>query len=271
MTQIGRSSRRHDVVLPDGSKLRLAWLGASDRGHRRAANEDSVLARVPIFAVADGMGGHKAGGFASSAVVKRLAAVAAEGGFVEPEQLVTALRLAVGDMSEGVGDEDPGTGTTITGVALTVQGGAPYWLVFNIGDSRVYLAQEGGLVQLTRDHSLVQQMVEAGEITAEQAETHPHSNVITRAVGYSEDPVPDFALLPVTPGDRILVCSDGLTKELTAHGLLYFLSQGADPAAAARRLLDAALGNGGRDNVSVIVIEVVGLVGSARPPQAAPA
>jgi PPM family protein phosphatase len=258
VTQIGRSSRRHSVVVPGthGAHVILGWAALSDKGYRRAVNEDSVLARSPLFAVADGMGGHTAGDFASAAVVTRLAEQVGED-FVESEQLSDALRAAVDDMGRGVGQTDLGTGTTVTGIALSMVDGAPCWLVYNIGDSRTYQLLDGELTQLTVDHSIVQELLDAGAITPAEAEVHPHSNVITRAVGFNEDPVPDFSYIPVVAGARLLVCSDGLTKELTEHGIRHFLVEGETALDAAGSLMDAALGNGGRDNVTVIVVDVL--------------
>jgi protein phosphatase len=258
VTQIGRSNRRHNVVVPGSSDARisLSWAALSDTGYRRSVNEDSLLARSPIFAVADGMGGHTAGDFASTAVVTRLAEQVAVD-FVGEDALTTALRSAVDDMSRGVGHTDLGTGTTVTGIALTLADGLPYWLVFNIGDSRVYSYRDGVLEQLTVDHSIVQELLDAGAITPAEAEVHPHSNVITRAVGFNEDPVPDYFLLPIVAGSRLLVCSDGLTKELTEHGIRHFLAEGSSPLDSAQQLMDAALGNGGRDNVTVVVVDVL--------------
>lgn len=258
MTQIGRSNRRHTVVVPGDADahISLAWAALSDKGYRRSVNEDSLLARSPIFSVADGMGGHTAGDFASTAVVTRLAEQVSVD-FIGQEALTSALRAAVDDMGRGVGHSDLGTGTTVTGIALTLVDGAPYWLVFNIGDSRVYSYHDGTLDQVTVDHSIVQELLDSGAITPAEAEVHPHSNVITRAVGFNEDPVPDFFLIPIVAGARLLVCSDGLTKELTEHGIRYFLGEGASPLDAAQQLMDAALGNGGRDNVTVVVVDVL--------------
>jgi serine/threonine protein phosphatase PrpC len=258
VTQIGRSNRRHTVVVPGDADahISLAWAALSDKGYRRSVNEDSLLARSPIFSVADGMGGHTAGDFASTAVVTRLAEQVSVD-FIGQEALTSALRAAVDDMGRGVGHTDLGTGTTVTGIALTLVDGAPYWLVFNIGDSRVYSYHEGTLEQVTVDHSIVQELLDSGAITPAEAEVHPHSNVITRAVGFNEDPVPDFFLIPIVAGARLLVCSDGLTKELTEHGIRYFLGEGASPLDAAQQLMDAALGNGGRDNVTVVVVDVL--------------
>lgn len=258
MTQIGRSSRRTDIAVPGGigGRVSLAWAAQTDRGYRRSVNEDSVLARTPIFSVADGMGGHEAGDIASAAVVNRLAERLDEP-FVGPEAIVDSLRTAVADMAGTADIGELGMGTTVTGIALTTRGGTPFWLVFNIGDSRVYQLIDRQLDQLTVDHSLVQQLIDSGQLAAEDAEQHPHANVITRAVGFNEDPTPDFWLIPIVLGSRLLVCSDGLTKELTPHGIRHFLELGATPAEAATKLMDAALGNGGRDNVSVIVIDVL--------------
>ncbi|MFC6357379.1 PP2C family protein-serine/threonine phosphatase [Luethyella okanaganae] len=258
MTQIGQGISGHTVVLPgpDGETVTLAWAARTDTGLRREANEDSYLAQAPIFAVADGMGGHSAGDFASAAVVTRLAEHGGRG-VVDAAAIDHSLALAVADMGRGAGVTDQGTGTTVTGAALALVGGEPSWLVFNIGDSRVYLLTHGVLEQLTIDHSVVQELVDAGHITREEADTHPHSNVITRAVGFHEAPVPDYRVLPVEVGMRLLVCSDGLTKELTPYGIRHFLLSNPKAETAAQQLVDAALGNGGRDNVTVLVVDVL--------------
>jgi protein phosphatase len=104
---------------------------------------------------------------------------------------------------------------------------------------------------------VVQDLIDAGHITPEEADVHPHGNVITRAVGFHEDPVPDFALLPIEEGMRLLICSDGLTKELTNYGIRHFLLANPQPQAAVNQLVEAALGHGGRDNVTVIVVDVL--------------
>jgi protein phosphatase len=242
--------------LPSKEPLTLAWAALTDTGHRREVNEDSLVSVPPIFAVADGMGGHSAGDVASAAVVGRLAEFAerSEG---DAAAINRALSLAVDDMARGEGVTDLGTGTTVTGVSLVIESGNPQWIVFNIGDSRVYQLVSGVLEQVTVDHSVVQELVDAGRITREEADVHPHGNVITRAVGFHEPPIPDFRILPVIPGMRILVCSDGLTKELTPYGIRHFLLSNPQPADAAHALVTAALENGGRDNVTVIVLDVV--------------
>ena len=264
MTQLGQGSPSHTIALPSVKKsVTLAWAALTDTGHRREVNEDSLVTSSPIFAVADGMGGHSAGDVASKAVVTRLAEIAdltaAEGaeGVTTAETINRALSLAVDDMKAGEGVTDLGTGTTVTGVALAVVSGGPQLIAYNIGDSRVYQLSGGVLEQVTIDHSVVQELVDAGRITREEADVHPHGNVITRAVGFHEPPVPDYRILPITPGLRVLVCSDGLTKELTAYGIRHFLMSNpkADDAVAA--LVTAALENGGRDNVTAIVLDVL--------------
>ncbi|MDY7528586.1 MULTISPECIES: PP2C family protein-serine/threonine phosphatase [unclassified Cryobacterium] len=257
MTQIGQGSGGFEVAFPSVKKtVSLAWAALTDTGHRREVNEDSLISAPPIFAVADGMGGHSAGDVASAAVVHRLAELA---GRDSPQNAAinAALGLAVTDMASGVGVTDLGTGTTVTGAALTLVSGAPQWVVFNIGDSRVYLLTSGVLEQITIDHSVVQELVDAGRITRDEADVHPHGNIITRAVGFHEAPIPDYRVLPVHPGMRLLICSDGLTKELTAYGIRHFLISNPDPDDAAKALVEAALENGGRDNVTVIVLDVL--------------
>ena len=262
MTQIGQGSSSHTIALPAVNRsVTLAWAALTDVGHRREVNEDSLVARSPIFAVADGMGGHSAGDVASKAVVTRLAAAAdaavEAGETISAEAINAALGLAVADMKAGEGVTDQGTGTTVTGVAVTIVSDVPQLISYNIGDSRVYQLTGGVLEQVTVDHSVVQELVDAGRITREEADVHPHGNVITRAVGFHEPPVPDYRILPLSPGQRILVCSDGLTKELTAYGIRHFLMSNPKPDDAVAALVTAALENGGRDNVTAIVLDIV--------------
>ena len=257
MTQIGQGSPSHTIALPAVKKsVTLAWSALTDVGHRREVNEDSLVTAWPVFAVADGMGGHSAGDVASKAVVTRLAEL---GGTptTTAESLNRALALAVDDMKAGEGVTDLGTGTTVTGVALAIVSDAAQLIAFNIGDSRVYQLTSGVLEQVTIDHSVVQELVDAGRITREEADVHPHGNVITRAVGFHEPPVPDYRILPLHEGLRILVCSDGLTKELTAYGIRHFLMSNPNADDAVAALVTAALENGGRDNVTAIVLDVL--------------
>ncbi len=258
MTEIGRKSAERVLSLPGraGVGLVIAWGAATDTGRRRDHNEDSLIAESPMFAVADGMGGHSAGDVASAAVVARLAeAVVTD--FTEPEAIEYALHEATVDIGEAADEKSLGVGTTVTGAALTMQEGDPFWTVFNVGDSRVYAFEQNELHQVTTDHSVVQELVAAGLIRAEDAESHPESNVITRAVGFNAEPRTDFWVVPVRKGLRLLLCSDGLTKEIDDERIRLHLAAGLTPMETAQALVDAALASGGRDNVTTIVVDVV--------------
>jgi PPM family protein phosphatase len=262
VTQLGRSTKAHTVRLPSNpeASVVLGWGAVTDTGSRRAHNEDSLLAQPPLFAVADGMGGHAAGDVASAAVVTRLSEVLS-GSFIENGVIDQALRAATADIALALDEEELGVGTTVTGVALTVQGTGVYWTVFNVGDSRVYLFENGELSRLTVDHSVVQELVDSGVISPEDAESHPRSNVITRAVGFNLEPVPDYWMLPVRPAVRLLLCSDGLTKELKEKEIRRHLAAGQDAERTADALVAAALAAGGRDNITVIVVDVLQVSG----------
>lgn len=240
------------VPLPDG-ELRLSWADVTDRGRRRDNNQDAVLAHFPLFVVADGMGGHLGGEIASARAVERLRAVA-EKGQVTPKAIEKALGKAVQDIAAQVEQIDEGTGTTVTGVYLDTSTEEPTWVTLNVGDSRVYVCRDGGLAQVTTDHSVVQGLIASGQLDPDEAESHPYANVITRAIGPSDGVVPDYVRLDVVDGDRFVVCSDGLTKELTDYGILHFLMENPAAGDAVDAMLEAALENGGRDNVSIIVI-----------------
>lgn len=267
MSSVGSDRSGYRLTVPGKRRgLLLDWAGRSDVGRRRAVNEDSVLFSPPVFAVADGMGGHAAGDRASAAVVDRLAALAglAEHGYLEVSRLDGALAAAADDIEDFAAHIPIGAGTTVTGVLLALVEGDPHFAVFNIGDSRVYLLTEGEFSRVTRDHSVVQELVDAGVIDASQAEDHPESNVITRAVGFRESPQPDLWMLPMRPGMRLLLCSDGLTKEVDDRRIRRYLAEGATAAETADVLMDAALAAGGRDNVTVVVIDVLAPVQSPR-------
>jgi serine/threonine protein phosphatase PrpC len=238
--------------------LGLLWGAATHQGARRRLNEDSFLAGGSVFFVADGMGGHDAGEVASAAAVEALAPLRAATvvGADEVRCRVRAAHDAVRAIETAPGR---GAGTTLTGVVLTDEGGEPYWLVVNLGDSRTYRSADGVLEQVSVDHSEVQELVDAGRITAEQALTHPRRHVVTRALGAPDVPEPDFWFLPVHAGDRMLVCSDGLTAELTDQRVAEVLLVEADPQLAAERLVSEALTAGGRDNITVIVVDATGL------------
>lgn len=258
MTELGSARGSVVVDMPgsDGGSIEVCWGAATDIGRKRKLNEDSYLAQSPIFVVADGMGGHAAGDIASAAVVTRLAELT-DRDYVAPELILESLRQATTDITLTDDDDDVGVGTTVTGAVLTLRGGTPYWAVFNIGDSRVYRFEDNELRQVTIDHSVVQELVDAGRITADEAEFHPDSNVITRAVGFGAEPVADFWLLPVRDGLRLLICSDGLTREVDERSLQRHLAAGLGAHETAVELIDAALAGGGRDNITAVVVDTV--------------
>lgn len=224
----------------------------SHRGNVRAHNEDSYLTVPPIFLVADGMGGHSRGDAASQAVVNVFAQLS-EVDWLEPEALEVCIREAVEEV-QGLAQGAHAPGSTLTGAGLSRQSGMPCWSVFNIGDSRTYLVRDGRLEQVTVDHSATQQ--------------HPQQerlrNVITRAVGAGmRSPMADEWLIPAAIGDRVMMCSDGLTNELTDELILATLLATPDPQEAADHLVEAAVAAGGRDNVTAVVVDCIDLVSTA--------
>ena len=249
------STQTHRVAAPDGGEIVLTWAGVTDTGRRRDNNQDAFLAQYPLFVVADGMGGHAGGEIASQSTIARLQDVV-DSGAVGTAAIENALSQAVSDIAAHPETTDEGTGTTLTGVFFDVSDDEPRWVSLNIGDSRVYLLRDERLVQVTTDHSVVQELISSGRLSAEEAESHPYSNVITRAVGASELTPPDYLGIEVQDGDRFVICSDGLTKELTDYGIQHFLREESDPAVAADAMLAAALENGGRDNVTLIIVQV---------------
>ena len=233
--------------------MHTLWGSATDRGRVRSLNEDSLLACPPVFLVADGMGGHDAGNVASRIVVDAFSALVGHDS-ATPDAVHGAFERSGDRMRETLGARIGGT--TVAGVAVTEVDGAEYWLVFNIGDSRVYRVSAGELEQVSVDHSVVQELVEQGEITPTEARVHPERHVITRAVGTGSDPDPDYWLIPVAADDRLMLCSDGLTSELDDSTILQALTTLDDPQQAADWLVGAAVEAGGRDNVTVVVVDV---------------
>lgn len=246
-----------DETTSEALELQVVFGYASDRGLRRELNEDSLIAADPVFAVADGMGGHEAGEVASSICVRTLAdsRIIGEHLPVVPATEVEEL-LAKADrqIREATGGR---AGTTLTGAVLVQEESQPSWLVFNVGDSRTYRVSQGVLEQITVDHSEVQELVDLGQITPEEALVHPRRHVVTRALGTGNDTSADFWLIPVEPGDRLMVCSDGLTGELSDGHIFQILSAVHNPQDACAELVQAALRAGGRDNVTVLVIDAV--------------
>lgn len=253
-----------------GLGIRLSYGFATDRGLRRELNEDSFIAVEPVFAVADGMGGHEAGEVASSICVRTLEASGIIGSRT-PHVTATDLEELIQRADQRIRTEAGGhAGTTLTGVVLVEESGAPYWLVFNVGDSRTYRLSNGTFGQVTVDHSEVQELVDTGRISEEQARTHPRRHVVTRALGTGDDAEADFWLMPVEEGDRLLICSDGLSGEVTDDGIYAILSAVRDPQEACDELVAATLRSGARDNVTVIIVDATDLGEEDAQPTTAP-
>jgi serine/threonine protein phosphatase PrpC len=232
---------------------------ASDVGRVRELNEDAILTLPGLFVVADGMGGHAAGEVASALALEQLASLTHQPN-LKQEDLAAAVSRAneVILTIAGARQETVGMGTTVTGVCLGTVGGSPHWFVFNVGDSRVYRFAKGKLVQVTVDHSEVEELVSLGRISAEDARTHPRRNVVTRSLGTDPEPTPDIWVIPAIPGDCFLICSDGLTTEVDDRDIEAELAREAPAQASADALVAMAVAAGGRDNVSVIVVRVTG-------------
>ncbi|GGM46069.1 hypothetical protein GCM10012275_16330 [Longimycelium tulufanense] len=235
--------------------LTLHYVARSDRGLTRSVNEDSVFASPRLLAVADGMGGHIAGEVASRAVITELAKLdEADPGPDLLDQLrdaVLAGNAAIADLMRTEPDLQ-GMGTTLTAMVFTGTG----FGVVNVGDSRIYALGDGTLQQVTRDDSVVQSLVDEGHITPEEARTHPHRSLVLRAMVGQPDLEPTLSELPARAGERYLLCSDGLTDLLPDEVLAELLAV-ADLAECADGLIERALDEGGTDNVTVIVADVV--------------
>lgn len=262
MTAYGQS----DMSLPSAS-VRFAFSSRTDVGSVRKVNEDSLLAQSPVYLVADGMGGHAQGDVASQTVVRVFDEHIEQGLPSTPERILDAIHSSNDAVRDLSAVDDYGTavsGTTLAGVAFVDAGDdvGLHWMAFNVGDSRVYTWDGARLSQLSVDHSAVQEMVDAGLISADDAEKHPERNVITRAIGADEFVDADVWLLPATGRHSFLLCSDGLTKELDTSDIeRMILAYDADAAvdhptpSLADLLVEEAVVRGGRDNVSVVFVQ----------------
>lgn len=242
---VGNHSRR-SALTTVGSR--------TDIGCVRDHNEDSLVVTPPLFVVADGMGGHAAGEVASEIAVNVIAKEAPT--TIDANGLAQAVEAANREVllasHDGRGRE--GMGTTVTAAILEGE----RLLVAQVGDSRAYLFHNGKLQQITRDHSLMADLIEAGKITPEEARVHPQRSVITRALG--SDPLmrPDIYEIDVATGDKLLLCSDGLSSMITNEQIEAVMRRTADPQRCAAQLVNEAIAAGGYDNVTVIVADVTG-------------
>ena len=225
---------------------------ATSAGRVRRVNEDSYLTAPPIYAVADGMGGHGSGDLASALAMQVLARCAA----LTP-LFLEAVLAALEEANQVIIERESGNpmGTTVTGLVGLGTAGADHLMVFNVGDSRVYRLAADGIEQLTVDHSEVQELLLDGAITREQARIHPRRHIVTRALGTDPVLLADRWLLPAVGGDRFLLCSDGLFSELQDEAILPLLSAGT-PQQAAEALVTAANDVGGRDNITAVIVDI---------------
>lgn len=233
--------------------MRVVAGAATDKGQVREGNEDAYVVdpRLRLFAIADGMGGHQGGEVASATALEALRAAIASG--IPVREAIDRANTAVFDKAEG--DEDlTGMGTTLTALLTS----APDVTIGHIGDSRAYLLRGGELRQVTEDHSLVEELVREGRITEEQAAVHPQRSIITRALGVERDVDPDVQVMALEVGDRILICSDGLTDMLRNSDIAAVMRREREPTLCANALVDAANAAGGVDNITAVVVDAVG-------------
>lgn len=230
----------------------LTSSAATHPGAVRTRNEDNLVDRpdIGLWAVADGAGGHGSGDVASAAIAEALATIPP--GMSAAEMLAQVrLRLTGVHAQLQAKAEERATGGVIASTVVVLLARGDHFAALWAGDSRIYLMRDSHLLRLTRDHSLVQELVDAGEIEAADAEAHPKANVITRAVGAGEALVLDKVADRIQPGDRYMLCSDGVFKELSEARIAALLAGGAQAGELVRLAVEA----GGRDNVSVVVVE----------------
>ena len=223
-------------------------------GHVREHNEDSLTVLPPLFAVADGMGGHEAGEIASEITINTPNDLAPESADAEAlaRAVVAANLNVIKAPSQGIGRE--GMGTTLTAAILEKE----RLIIAQVGDSRAYLLHNGSLQQITRDHSLMADMIEAGQLTEAEARVHPNRSVITRAIGSDPHMQPDLYELNVETGDRLLLCSDGVCGMIEDSEIASIMRQAPSAQACADQLVEAALHAGGFDNATAVVVDVEG-------------
>ena len=240
--------------------MRISCAGNTDVGVVRAGNEDSFLLDCSrgLFIVADGMGGHAAGEVASEMAVKIISTELGSMRGLSDGEAASRMRSAIRKANAAIFErtlaehDKRGMGTTTTVMVLFSR----RYLIGQVGDSRAYLLREGDFLQLTKDHSYVQEQVDAGLLTPEQARTHPYSNVITRCVGANEDVAPDIYFGNLEQGDRVLLASDGLTGMLEDQQIAGIMQEDENPEVSVNKMISDANRRGGLDNITAIVIRV---------------
>lgn len=238
----------------------VKWGASSDTGTLRMQNEDSYLAEEGMFVVADGMGGHNAGEVASAMAIKMLDEARTKGiaDAAELAKIIEQINNSIFQASANQTDQR-GMGTTLAVLALTPSNisSEVSVAVANIGDSRTYLMRNNEFRQVSVDHSYVQDLVSEGLITREEARTHARRNIVTRALGIEPSVAVDTWTLPLLNGDRYILCSDGLVDEVTDEAIEKCVKQKLEPQKIADQLVSIANANGGRDNITVIVVDVI--------------
>lgn len=249
----GRDDGAMESIAVETAEARapLATGARSARGRTRDRNEDAVLCGPVWFAIADGMGGHADGDVASRVAVDVLATHAAPGSLDDVARCIRHVGDAVRSTARRAGA--CGLGTTLV-AATSVPGGMA---IAHVGDSRCYRLADGELTLLTHDHSYVQELVDLGRLTPAEARHHRLRHLITRALGVDDVAAPEIAFVP-SPAGRLLLCSDGLTSELSAQSIGRILAGVADPQTAADRLVDLAMQGDAADNVTALVVDQVG-------------
>ncbi|HBZ62306.1 MAG TPA: Stp1/IreP family PP2C-type Ser/Thr phosphatase [Acidimicrobium sp.] len=247
---------RHELA----QLMLVKWGASSDTGTLRVQNEDSFLAEEKIFVVADGMGGHNAGEVASAMAIKMLAEAQANG-ISDASQLAKVIEQINHSIFQAAANQTDqrGMGTTLAVLALTPNEttNEVSAAVANIGDSRTYLFRNDEFRQVSVDHSYVQDLVSEGLITREEARTHARRNIVTRALGIEPSVAVDTWTLPLITGDRYVLCSDGLVDEVTDEAIEKCVKQKIEPQKVADQLVALANANGGRDNITVIIVDVI--------------
>jgi protein phosphatase len=234
------------------SMMRLRTVSHTDIGRVRENNEDAAVSNDHLVAVADGMGGHPGGEVASTVAVALVQAAFTGRSLDELQAAVRAANRAIWDRA-GASAELEGMGTTVCAAGLTGDGSL---VVVNVGDSRACVFRNGSLTQLTDDHSVTAELVRRGELSEQEAVDHPHRGILTRALGVGPDVELDSAAHPAVEGDRLLVCTDGLSNEVPNDEIASLMASTEDLQATADALVELALSRGGRDNVAVVVAEI---------------
>jgi len=259
------SSNKLKADIP-ASRTTINAFGITDPGRTRDHNEDtfSISDDLGLFIVSDGIGGHRGGEIASKIVVEalpyKIASALSESSRTEENQKIGILRNAIGDLSKQIylkGSEVhelQGMGATVVACLISKD----IATIAHLGDSRIYLLRKGAFEQLTEDHTISQLLLLSGQINKRQAKKHPTRNVLTRYVGMESTLEPETALLELQDGDRLVLCSDGLTNEITNRQIGEMLCCEADIKKVCKKLVDAANAAGGKDNITAMVIQYGG-------------